>query len=39
MEAVRALKDVEVASPVKKGDVIVHNIVGSGQDMLASRDM
>lgn len=39
MEAVKALKNVEVASPVKKGDVIVHNIVGSGQDMLASRDM
>ncbi|MBO4218682.1 MAG: DUF1667 domain-containing protein [Erysipelotrichaceae bacterium] len=39
MDAVQALKDVEVASPVHKGDVIVRNIVGSGQDMLASRDM
>ena len=37
--AVRALKDVVVASPVHKGDVIVRNIAGSGQDMLASRDM
>ena len=39
MEAVKALKDVEVQAPVHKGDVIVKNIVGSGYDMIASRDM
>ena len=39
MEAVQALKDVEVTSPVQKGQVIVANIVGSGQDIIATRDM
>ncbi|MDY6029355.1 MAG: DUF1667 domain-containing protein [Acidaminococcaceae bacterium] len=33
------LRTVDVAGPVKTGDVIVENILGLGVDIIASRDM
>ena len=39
VDAVKSLKDVEVVAPVKMGDIIVKNIMGSGVDIIASRDM
>ncbi len=37
-EAMKVIKNTEVSSPVKMGDVIIHNIAGSGIDMIACRD-
>lgn len=37
--AVRALKDVEVTSPVTTGQIVVENILDSGVNIVASRDM
>ena len=39
IDAVKSLKDVEVVAPVKMGDIIVKNIMGTGVDIIASRDM
>ncbi|MDI6873484.1 DUF1667 domain-containing protein [Candidatus Solincola sp.] len=36
-EAVRALADVEVEAPVRDGQVIYRDILGTGADMVASR--
>ena len=33
------LKDVEVNAPVKRGDVIVENILDTGANIIASRDI
>jgi len=38
-ELLREIRKVEIAAPVKMGDVVVSNILGSGIDILASRDM
>lgn len=37
LECVRALKDVEAKAPIRMGDVIVENIVGTGTDIVASK--
>lgn len=34
-----ALKTVEVGAPVSAGDVIVHNVCGTGSDIVATRSM
>ncbi|MGQ9537338.1 MAG: DUF1667 domain-containing protein [Actinomycetota bacterium] len=36
-EAVKALSDVEVEAPVRDGEVIYRDILGTGADMVASR--
>lgn len=33
------LKDVELKSPVKKGDVVIKNIFDTGVDVVVTRDM
>ncbi len=38
-DVVRLLRTIEVPAPVAMGDVIVPNILGSGVDIVASRDM
>ncbi|MDD5447745.1 MAG: DUF1667 domain-containing protein [Actinomycetota bacterium] len=38
-EAVKALADVVVKAPVKSGDIIYPNIVDTGVDIVASRDL
>ncbi len=38
-KAMRLLDDVEVQHPVKRGDVILPNVLGTGVDIIASRDM
>ena len=38
VEAVKSLKDVKVSLPVKVGDVIVENILGTGCNIIATRD-
>ena len=38
-EAVRSLREIEVTAPVKRGQVIVSNILDTGIDIVASRDM
>lgn len=37
--AAAALRSVKVTAPIKAGDVIVKNILGSGVDVVAARDM
>lgn len=39
IEAVRLLDDVKVKSPIKLGDVIVPNILGTGVDIVATRTL
>ncbi len=39
IEASRALKDVVVKSPVKTNEIIVENILDTGIDIVATRDM
>ena len=38
-ECVTFLRDIVVQAPVKAGDVIVPDILGSGVDIIASRNM
>lgn len=38
-EAVKALADVVIKAPVKSGDIIYPNIVDTGVDIVASRDL
>ncbi len=39
VEAVRALRSVTVDAPVREGDVIVEDIVGTGIDVIAARSL
>lgn len=39
LEAAQALRSVEVQAPVKAGDVVVANILNTGVDIIASRNM
>lgn len=39
MDAVKALKNVEVKAPIKMGDVIVSNIIELGIDIIASKSI
>lgn len=38
-EAMSILKRIEVKAPVKMGEIIVKDILGSGVDIVATRDM
>lgn len=38
LEAARALGGVDVAAPVRRGDVVLANICGTGVDVVATRD-
>lgn len=38
-DAMKALEDVTLATPVKLGQVVVENICGMGIDFVATRDM
>ena len=33
------LNDIELKSPVKRGDVVIKNILGTGADVVVCRDM
>lgn len=39
VSCVRCLAATEVTAPIKAGDVICHNILGLGVDIVASRDV
>ena len=39
LECVRALKDVTAKAPVRIGDVIVENILGTGVDIVATKNV
>lgn len=39
LEAARALADVVVAAPVRLGDVVVADLLGTGCDVVATRDL
>ena len=39
MEAMDVIRHVQVAAPVRVGDVIVENILGTGVNIVASRSM
>lgn len=38
-EIMKELDNVEVVAPVKVGDVIIENVLGTGADIIATRDM
>jgi CxxC motif-containing protein len=38
-DLVKVLRQVELQAPVKVGDVVVQNVLGTGVDILASRDL
>lgn len=39
MDAARSLSEVIVEAPVKSGEVVVRDILGTGVDVIASRDL
>ncbi|MCU6748460.1 DUF1667 domain-containing protein [Faecalicatena acetigenes] len=39
MECMAVLKKTEVAAPVKRGDIVVKNIAGTGADIIAAKDI
>ncbi|MBR6958265.1 MAG: DUF1667 domain-containing protein [Erysipelotrichaceae bacterium] len=39
LEAMAQLRNIEVKSPVRMGDVIVENLLGTGADVIATRNM
>ena len=39
MECMAILKKVEVTAPVKRGDIVVKNIAGTGADIIAAKDI
>lgn len=39
LRAVRALNDVQVSAPVKVGDVVLQNALGTGADFVAAKTM
>ena len=39
LQAMAELKNIEVKSPVRMGDVIVSNILDTGADVIATRNM
>ena len=38
-EAMKEIDKISLKAPVKIGDVVIHNLVGSGVDLIATRDM
>lgn len=38
-DCVKALKEVEVAAPVAIGDVVLENVVGTGVDIVATKNV
>lgn len=38
-EVLEKIRAVEVSAPVKAGDVVIDNVIGTGVDVIASRDM
>lgn len=38
-ELIKPVKEVKINAPIKKGDVIIENILGSGVDIVASRSV
>ncbi|HBO34869.1 MAG TPA: hypothetical protein DD636_09095 [Anaerolineaceae bacterium] len=39
LEVLEKIRDVEVMAPIKAEDVIIANVIGTGVDVIASRDM
>lgn len=39
MDVLGMIREVEVDAPIKANTVILHNVVGTGVDVIASRDM
>ena len=39
LEVVKAVKNVELTSPVKMGDVVMRDLFGTGANIVADRDM
>lgn len=39
MDIVRHLRSVEVSAPIRMGDVVVSDVLGTGADVIASRDL
>lgn len=39
VEAVRSLDSVEVISPIKCGDIIIKDVLGTGADIVATRSL
>ncbi|MBR5380124.1 MAG: DUF1667 domain-containing protein [Clostridia bacterium] len=38
-ELMDALNSVELHSPVKRGEVVIENVLGTGSDVIVTRDM
>lgn len=38
-ECVRALQQITVHAPVKTGDVVLHNVAGTGVDIIATKSV
>jgi CxxC motif-containing protein len=39
MDCMDVIKKAEISAPVEMGDIIIENILGTGSDIIASRDM
>lgn len=38
-EIIKPIREIRVNAPIKKGDIIIENILGSGVDIVASRSV
>ncbi|MBR6822985.1 MAG: DUF1667 domain-containing protein, partial [Clostridia bacterium] len=38
-EAMAEIKKIDVRAPIKEGDIVLHDILGSGVNIIASRTM
>lgn len=38
-EIIKPIREIQVNAPIKKGDIIIENILGSGVDIVASRSV
>jgi CxxC motif-containing protein len=39
LEAMDVLDNVELKSPVKRGDIVINNILGTGANLIVTKDM
>ncbi len=39
LKAMKELDDVELASPVARGDIVIENLLGTGANLIVTKDM
>lgn len=39
LDAMDRLNGIDLTAPVKRGDVVIHNLIGTGADLIVTKDM